>query len=226
MFSVEDALEKLAELVQDTLFSWGVTPKYHFNKWDQEFIIDMESHVADARPISTAQGAIIVKLIRQHRAYLEGAGMPAGAIDTLLATPVYRRTPYQSTVLPREVRWAGSNYLAFRCKFNQNVVDDIKRLRWNSPMFAGQGAPFFSQAAKLWIVWVSEDNLDHVMSVIRRHKFGFDSAVEQMFLRLANAKRDRGSVSLEDNQLKVDVSNDQFMHAWVQGMLMLDGQNV
>jgi hypothetical protein len=226
MLSVEDALEKLADLVQDTLYTWKKTPAYRFNKWDQEFIIDMHCHVVDKRPVSTAQGAIILKLIKQHRHYLEGAGLASGDIDALLASPVYRITPYQSTVLPREVRWLGGNSLAFRCKFNQNVVDDIKRLRWNNPLSTGQGSPHFAQNVKLWIVHVTEDNIEQVMSVIQRHRFAFDSDVEQMFLRIVNAPRNRGTIELKDDTLTVEVSNDFFMHTWTQGVLRLDGQSV
>lgn len=228
MLSVEDVLEALAELVEDSLYSFGSVPdpNISFNKWDQEFIIDMATHVKDRKQISTAQGAIVVKLIGRHRDLLERKGLPKESIDQLLLAPIYRLTPYTSTVLPREVRWCGGNTLAFRCKYNQNVIDAIKRLRHSNPIGIGTGAPFFLQSAKLWIVTVTDDNLEQVMQVIQRHKFAFDGDVEQMFLRMANTPLSRGSISVEDGQLVVEASNDHFMHAWTRGVLRLDGQDV
>lgn len=194
------------------------------NSWDERFIIDVAAHVKEDKPLSTAQGDIVVKLIGRYRRQLELLGFASGDIDVLIQHPTYRTPPYQSTQIPREVRWVGNNTLVFRCKFNRAIVDDIKKLR-GSNYFAKQ-TPYFNQDHKLWVVGINSTNLDRAMDLIKRHKFSFDDDVAEFFMHATNARDQRSSASVVDGAINIEVRDDDLLNAWLDEIQKLDPDHV
>jgi len=195
------------------------------NTWDRRFIEDVSSHAAAGQAISTAQGELAIKLIQRYRDHLVQIGIVAQSVDLLIQTPHYAQPPYQSTNLPREVRYAGDNKLVFRCKFNSGVIEDIKKLKGGNH-FASLQYPTFNRDHKLWIVDVNANNWEKAMDVIKRHKFAFDDQVTNYFLEVSNSLSQKSSVSVEGDQMTVVVRNDDFLAAWISGVASLENLNV
>jgi hypothetical protein len=224
MLTLEDCLELLDEInwdppVDSTGSTHGVV-----NTWDRRFISDVTYHVREGKALSTAQGELAKKLITRYRSALEITGVAAVDLDTMLASPAYRLPPFASTSLPREVRWAGDNYLVFRCKYNASIKDELKKLA-NVPN-ARTTVSKFNHAHKLWVVEVVSSNLEQVMDFIKRHRFGFDADVENYFLEAVNSRNQRSSVEIVDGQIKIIIRNDALLGHLVTDFLSLESANV
>jgi hypothetical protein len=142
-------------------------------------------------------------------------------VDQLLQFPQYDRPLYESTVLPREVRWAGDNKLVFRCKYNAAIIQDIKRLKTAS-LFSSIQYPFYMRDHKLWIVDVNAHNVKMVMDVIKRHKFEFDDAVAQFFLDIENHAGVTSQAKVSEQEILVTINDDSFLSAWINALLVLE----
>lgn len=184
------------------------------NSYDRRFIHDLTQYAQQGKAISTAQGDIALKLIERYRHILVASGYNDAEIGMLLITPVFKVAPYKSTILPREVRWAGDNKLVFRCKFNQSVVDDIRKLEGLNH-FITSSKPRFDHDNKLWVVTVSSGNYERVMDVIKRHKFQIDTTVEQYFLAVVNSLGQPSSIETEGDGFVITARNDDLLAAWV-----------
>ena len=219
MLTVEDCLEVLNSIV-------GHKTKYGFtiqDKWDRQFISDIAKHTSSGSNMSTTQADVIVKLIDRYRLHLSSVGIREIELKHLLTAPIFRKNPYQSTPIPREVRYIGGNYLAFRCKFNSNIVDDLKLLRNDMRLLRYQ-YPIYNQEYKLWIVPISSLNLDRVMSVIKRYKFDFDSGVENFLLEVTNTIGATPTIDIVDDSIEVVVQDDILLAEWTK--LMVGFENV
>lgn len=150
MLTLEDCLEALDSI------NWNppvtATGKSEIlNTWDRRFISDVTYHVREGKPLSTGQGSLALKLITRYRSCLVAYGISDAQLTQMLATPIYRQIPFASTTLPREVRWAGDNLLAFRCKYNAVIKEELKKLADGA---THSRVPKFNQAHKLWVVEV------------------------------------------------------------------------
>ncbi len=192
------------------------------NTWDRRFVEDVAAHAANGQAISTAQGDLAVKLIQRYRDHLIVVGIAPQSIDLLIAQPNYARVPYQSTNLPREVRYGGDNKLVFRCKYNSGVIDDIKKLKGTNH-FQAIPYPTFNRDHKLWIVDVNSGNWEKVMDVIKRHRFHFDDTVADYFLEVANSFSLKSDAVVDGDTITVKVRNDDFLGAWLNGIEALEG---
>lgn len=219
MTTVEACLKRLEHIADNPAqvgaFTYAIT-----NTWDKRFILDVAQHVDNGFAISTAQSSIILKLIQRYRDHLIADGVLEAAVDQLLAFPQYAKPPYQSVDLPREVRWAGDNKLVFRCKYNQGVVEDIKRLKGTNH-FLSLNYPVYVREHKLWVVDVNSGNHEKVMDVIKRHKFAFDDTVAQFFLDIENSKGKRSEISVQGDNIMVTVRNDDLLNSWLNALQTL-----
>lgn len=207
--TLEDFLDKLDDL-QYNKFTWPDGRRLEVsNSWDRRFITDVNSHVAGGNAVSTAQAEIIIKLVSRYRTHLETTGIDASKIDAIISYPQYRRQPHHSTRVAREVRWAGNNYLAFRCKYNAVIIEDIKKLKGYNPIDAV--SPWFNRELKLWIVRVDRGNLEKTMAVIKNHNFVFDGPVETFFLNAFNAIGQISQATVIDDNILIDVKDDDLL---------------
>lgn len=222
MLTVEECLKGLDKLVNHPVKDRAGNVYKISNTWDARFVNDVATHYRNGKAISTAQGEIAVKLIQRYRDHLIELGFHEQNVDALIALPIYEREPYQSTFLPREVRYAGDSKLVFRCKFNANVVEDIKRLKGVNH-FLSHPHPLWLAEHKLWVVDVNSANRERVIDVISRHNFQFDDTVAQFLMEATNAVSESSSVAMEGDQIKVVVRNDDFLAAWVNAVRVMEG---
>lgn len=220
MKTVESYLRILEDICQNPKPNAAGDELEITNTWDRRFIGDVAEHVANGAAISTAQSAIVLKLIERYRILITDRGHLDSEIAQLLLFPQYSKPPYQSDVLPREVRWAGDNKLVFRCKYNQGVIEDIKRLKGTN-YFLPRGFPLWHKDTKLWVIDVNSGNHEKVMDVIKRHKFAFDDAVAQFFLDIENGKGQRSDIEVNGDTIEITVRNDDLLNAWVNALQVI-----
>lgn len=227
MLTLEECLEKLDEINWEPAIDAAGLSLEISNTWDRRFISDICFHTRQNKPISTAQGDLALKIIGRYRAHLEASGISPIALDTLLTstTPSFRLPAHTSTLVPREVRWVGDSKLVFRCKYNPIIIEDIKKLKGVNH-FSSESYPLYSRDWKLWIVDVNSGNFERVMELIRRHRFAFDSAVENFFLECMKSIEMRSTADLDGDTIKVEVRNDDLLNAWLCNLVELDQASV
>lgn len=220
MLTIEDCLELLDEISEEPVQDQLGNLLEITNSWDRRFINDIASHTRQNQKISTAQSEIVIKLINRYEQHLVARGVNSLDLSRLVVSPAYRQNPYVSTVMPREVRWAGDNLLVFRFKFNAGIVEDVKRLRVESPYSFGMTS--FNRDFKVWTVSVNSENLDRVMDLIKRHNFNVDDTVIEYFLNAVNARGAKSSASLENGVINVTIKDDSFFDFWISSIYKLE----
>lgn len=215
MLTVEDLLEKLQHV---TVSKWK---KKITSSWDVNFINDVASKVRNGNSISTGQAKVVLKLIQRYKDVLvSDLCIDESKVDLVLKHPLYRQAPYESINLPREVRYAPPKYLLFRCKYNPNIINGIKKLK-GTRVFSHEAnnmaevTPRFNKKHKIWAVEVTESNLDKITKVISRYNFQFDSEVEQFILKCTNAIEEKTVIEHGENEIKITVKNDDFLDAYI-----------
>jgi hypothetical protein len=178
MLTVEDLLDGLYELASNCI---------ERDAWKTNFIYNVYSSVntSPGRALSTAQANVILKLARQHTSNLANRQKwKVADIQAAISRPQYKTPPVQSQNIPREVRYLGGNKLAFRFKMDETVTRELKALRNSHP----SEKAFFNRKYRVWVVTVSPVNLEAVQGIIARHKFAYEQATLEFFMRMTNGK--------------------------------------
>jgi len=179
MSTVEDILRGLGSLVVSRRIQ---------DEWNRNFISNVQEHVLNGKPLSTNQGAIVLKIAARVLPDLSKVmRISMDSLQQAISSPVYRNQPYQSISVKREVRYLGEDKLAFRFKLDSTVVSDLKSLRSANDMV--ESKPAFNQEYRLWVVQVTPGNLEKVFQLIQRHRFDFDEGVLEYMTLCTNSKK-------------------------------------
>lgn len=166
MLYVEDALILVARrlLFEDNLC--GLLS----GEWYSSFVSNMHAHISSGRSISTEQSRIILKIVERVQLRLVALGdVSAEDMVALLRSPTHRNPPYRTAQIKREVRFLGSNKLAFRFKFNDLIRRDLTNLKCDSE---------FNREHRIWIVSVTSETIAPIRKIIRHHRFELDDITE------------------------------------------------
>lgn len=217
--TVEDALEVFLDLIINaeidlfnTLFP---------DDWHSRFVSNVFGYVSQRKPLSSEQAKIVLKMVaRAKTALVEKEIVEEKKIDQLLANPKYRLAPYQSSSIPREVRYVGDNMLAFRFKMNDVIVDSIKSLRKKSDNFT-HDVIRFDHLARVWLVRVTRDTIDPIMQIIGKNRFQIDDATIE-YLTLATNSRGQPSTFVfdpESGKIVANICDNEIIASWVRYVL-------
>ena len=193
--------------------------------WTRNFIISLSKTLDGGRGLSTQQSKVFINLIKRLQAsnILTESGFKAEDIEQLILSPRHRIEPYQSTVMPKEVRYLGDNKIGFRCKRIDSVIHDIKALgnKGSDSSWKNNNRPFYSRSARMWVVSVTQETLKPIMNIIGKHDFGFDDAVIE-YLTLAENSRNATSTFAYDpdgQSIIINTCNNPVIESWVKDVL-------
>jgi len=213
---IEDCLERLDTI----LMSYPViTPPGYIHPtkivspWDQKFISDVSTHTQQGSALSTAQSAIVLKILQKYLGVFNAKH--STEVQQILHSPIYRKPLFESQSFPREVRWAGGGTLLFRFKFNAQISVDLRNLNSSLPELS---PPHLVHPYKLWKINVDNSNHKEVMSIIKRHNFEFDDEVLEFFMHVTNNLDNPTSLRITDDEIQVDVNNDILTTIWFDEM--------
>lgn len=212
VITVEDMLRGLGSLV--------VSRKIK-DEWSKNFISNVQAHVTNQSALSSGQSDTILKMATRYVGDLHKVmRTDLTSVQRAIAHPQYRRPVYQSISVKREVRYMGSNKLAFRFKADPTVVDDLKKLRnLDAEMVKGNPARF-EPSYRLWIVEVTAKNLDQVFSIISRHRFEHDMRVLEYLTICKNSKNHTTTAELEpeSNVIVANVVNNPMLATLIESL--------
>jgi hypothetical protein len=202
MLTVEELLVSLTNLVRA-----GVETR----DWNVSFISSVAQHVHAGRALTINQGKTVVKLASNHIAKIATArGLDASAVKHAIAFPSYRTPPVESANIKREVRYLGGNKLAFRFKMDPTVVAELKGLK---SALLSKDRSVFNQELRIWVVSVSNANLEKLFAIIKSNKFEFDDDVLQYMLTCSNSKGKSPTFKYDDKtgNIVVDVVDNPIL---------------
>ena len=157
---------------------------FTFTDWEAKFIRSVGMHPMNDRALSTRQGESVIRIGKKYRTTLFSRSEDMKKLEILLSNPTYRNEPFVSEIYPREVRYAGDNFLAFRFKMNEEVKSAIKAL---SPQNSAGQTVFFAKGPKVWVVPVTLSNVSRVQDVIAACDFNFDDPVLTLLANVASS---------------------------------------
>lgn len=241
---VEDLLIKIRNAIIGERLPFGGTkylkmPPFGdvFNDpWHRDFIQSVCKYADEKRSLSTKQAEIVIKIIDRIRPEIMSFGWATQQeLSNLIADPTYRVPLYESSNVPREVRYLGDNLLAFRCKANKVLTDRIKTLDnaaktgWldgtldNFNLAKDPRGPAVALKArfdwlhKIWIVPVYRFNLESIAELIADQRFNMDQETAN-YLRLAHKSLDQSSLFAIDAENKIILANicdDPILSGWI-----------
>ena len=183
--------------------------------WYVSFIHNVSKHIENDRPLSTEQGRIVLRLTVKFGKYLVSSGdITQESLNILLKNPVYRKSPYLSANIKKEVRHIGGNYIGFRFKFNELILESIRTLTDISET----NIPWFDRDFRIWMVPVFLSNLDRVRNVIAHHRFEMDIQVRD-YLALVQCSVGKPAIVVyndEDDSLIANVCDNELLSAWMK----------
>jgi hypothetical protein len=148
---------------------------YHLSDWTKNFIQNVASNLINREEpkLSTNQAHALKKVMPSFIKYLAiSNGYSKETLELMVANPTYKRPLYVSPAIKREVRHLGGNFIGFRFKYNPQLAKDIQ-------LKAEQGFFRFDKETKLWIVTVTEQNIQGVVHCIRENRFEIDELTQK-----------------------------------------------
>lgn len=226
MFTVEHALGVLHSFRNG---KYAEFQRMFKDKWYSDFIESVTGHVVYGKALSTYQASTVLKLLKRAEPMLVEHGyVQDGQITKLISYPIYNKMPYESSNMPREVRYVGDNMLAFRFKFNDTLIKEFSSLRMKSGHVINGGPrkptsdnAFFHKTLRLWFVRVNRDTIQSIMSIIKRYRFDFDDATVD-YLALAENSKSEESTFVYDPESEMIVANvcdNEIISMWVSTIL-------
>jgi hypothetical protein len=211
MIYVEDLLRGLGILVAAGTIT---------DSWRTNFINNVTFHVNSGYGLSTSQSRIILKTAENYVSSVASAlRVKRDDVKYAIDQPSYRKAPYQSTNVPREVRYIGMNKLAFRFKRDPVVTSDLKALSVRQ-QYVDEKVMWHTEY-KIWMVPVTNENLDGIMDVIKRHKFNPDSAVIEYLTLCTNSRKVTSTFVLDEAEetLYINICNNPLLAHVVSNLL-------
>lgn len=218
MITVEDVLEGLFRLF---CFNQSEFETCLPDKWFSNFVTNVHSHAAQGKTLSTEQVRITVRLAHRARNVLITNDIfQEPAFDRFLGNPICRKQPYQSSSVPREARYVGDNCIALRFKMNDVIVESIKALRKKNGFFS-DNVIRWDREARVWVIRVTRDTIDPLMSIIGENRFDVDDETVE-YLALAMNSREKPSTFVldpETGRIVANVCDNEVIAAWVTNVL-------
>lgn len=180
------------------------------NEWFLSFLNNIQVWVSEDKPLTTEQAKIVLKILAKTRPLFLSLGVPIGVIREMQFNPVYRRQPTLSSVMPREVRYLGSNLLGFRFKRNDTIMNDLKNLSYWAIVVK------FDHLLKLWVVPITSQTLTPIMTIIGKHRFEFDDEVAGYLADCHNVERGESAFSTTECM----IFDNDLLGQWVEAVLL------
>lgn len=234
MITIEDLLEELEHIVvlkSITVEGFHLRVNPITSSADLKFLQELSKRTSTGGCFSTKQAFIACKIIKKYAHLYEGATFTKTGrlspskeqITAICDNPVYRTIPYESTNVPREVRLLGNRKLGFKSKYSPIIINKIKSLSDKSNPISAN-FPYFNKKYRIWVVDVTERNLQSVMKVIKKFNFEFDEEVVQFLSDCSNSinQTSVAIVNNENNVIHVVNQNNALLSSWVEDLIQIE----
>lgn len=211
-------IEDLFEIVAETLLSDAKNGfEGHLNDtWSRNFVTSVFEQIERGSSLSSEQAKIVLMMIAEVSPYLVKHKLAdEDQLDALILSPKFRKEPYESKKIPKEVRHVGLNILAFRCKRIKPIIDDFYAIQRKSAYMP----PYYDFGLNLWIVPVTRNNIRDVIQLMRRHNFHSDEATDRWISMARESYNQPSTFTMEENIVVAKVYDNPIMALWMRNAL-------
>jgi len=187
------------------------------DQWACDFIKSLHASVLEGKTLSTEQGRVFLKTLNKYRNHF-----PANVLK-LIDAPYYKNAPYQSKIIPNEVRYLGGNYLGFRFKKNDNIRADLKKIsdKNRRSTLKRPSEVKYHSFLRIWVVELTRENFKDIVAIIGRHDFKFDDDVLE-YLTLADNSTGQKStfvVDPETGNIIANICDNAILLSWIKTVI-------
>jgi hypothetical protein len=204
MLFVEDGLKVLIEYYKCS----------NDDEWRSNFLKNMKNYIESDRPLSTEQSKVILKMLKKiSNTLVQKNIVQKSDLADLLNEPQFRMEPYPSKNIKKEVRYIGSNFLAFRFKFNEIIVEKFREL----VIFNETRRKIYFNYS-LWIVPVVVETILPIRDIISVHRFNMDETVRDYLILCENNRRKASTcvADTQNNVFVINVHNNKGLASWIE----------
>jgi predicted transcriptional regulator YheO len=220
---VEDLISEFASKVKSKDDQSLLAEMLRADDWTKRFVQSVDKSVEAGRPLSTEQSRVFMNIVKRYHKKGIFNIMRNFDIDSFIASPRHRQQPYASTNVPKEVRYLGDNKLAFRSKWIDEIVNDIKSLSNKSKDYSWKEyqRPYWNSQGRFWVVSLTSDNYNSVMKIIADHDFHFDDAVAEYLALASNSRGEKATFVLdaESGNIIANVCDNEILESWIKRVL-------
>ena len=248
---IEDLVIRLFDELESLIDPWNRPTSYQrdylpqpptnriiTDHYDLKFIWDIGFKIKFNMKISSKQADLLVKVLSKQADFFEKVGYSKESLDFLFENPVFRNPPYESMEIKREVRYIGNGRLAFRSLYNPKIVNDIRKIQGKESANYHKRVTIYSISSeipeenpediyfvgnyRIWVIEVTESNMNKVMRLIKGFAFEFDSDVENFFLNAENTKTLLSAAVIDQEEMVINTYNDRFLSSWLEEVILME----
>ena len=199
---VEDYLEVLAgkrdlagKISSGYLFG-AFSPIVSLARYDTSFLDDLTSSTLAGTGMTDKQAQLAAKIILKYQRQLASQGIDV----TPCTDPKYRR-PLR--YLDRSKRiWSDGSKIYLRFPYDSNMITQLREL-----LKARQGSAHFDKENKIWVIAVSEYNINFTVSWAKGHNFEIDQPIEQYLEEIIAVEQQSYKIQLCRTESGLELTN-------------------
>lgn len=238
MATIEDLLEDLHDGLLIPTSTWFASGRdflgYNIKEWDQNFLENVVKYTKKGGTLSTKQAQTAIKLLTKYKHLFDDIDKcihSSSIVESVCKSPNYRIEPYQTRIIKPEVRHVVDDILCFRFKYDDNIISSIKRLvpckifiKDYSLQTILTKYPYCEKG--LWFVKITCDNVEDVTKCIMEYEFHYTDEVLKVIADAMNAKVLPSTAIIENDKIKMQANNNEFLVYWLQYLIDCEGANV
>ena len=199
---VEDYLEVLAgkrdlagKISSGYLFG-AFSPIVSLARYDTSFLDDLTGSTLAGTSMTDRQAQLAVKIILKYQRQLTSKGIDV----TPCTNPKYRK-PLR--YLDRSKRiWSDGSNIYLRFPYDSNMITQLREL-----LKARQGSAHFDKENKVWVIAVSEYNINFTVSWAKGHNFEVDQPIEQYLEEIITVEQQPYKIQLCRTESGLELTN-------------------
>jgi hypothetical protein len=199
---VEDYLEVLAgkrdlagKISSGYLFG-AFSPIVSLARYDTSFLDDLTGSTLAGTSMTDRQAQLAVKIILKYQRQLASKGIDV----TPCTNPKYRKS---LRYLDRSKRiWSDGSNIYLRFPYDSNMITQLREL-----LKARQGSAHFDKENKVWVIAVSEYNINFTVSWAKGHNFEVDQPIEQYLEEIITVEQQPYKIQLCRTESGLELTN-------------------
>jgi len=217
---VEDYLEVLAgkrdlagKVSSGYLFG-AFSPIISLARYDTSFLDNLTGSTLAGTSMTDRQAQLAVKIILKYQRQLASKGIDV----TPCTSPKYRK-PLR--YLDRSKRiWSDGSNIYLRFPYDSNMITQLREL-----LKARQGSAHFDKESKVWVIAVSEYNINFTVSWAKGHNFEVDQPIEQYLEEIITVEQQPYKIQLCKTESGLELTNaspSMLDYIYAQGLSLDD----
>ena len=197
---VEDYLEYLAgyEVSLSALLQPQNTNRISLARYDIQIVNSMANNTMFGTALTDKQSELACKLILKYRRQFAKQGVDVTPIEN----PQFRMPPRQ--IDRTKAIWLEDSQIKVKFPYDQTMIKQIQEFKESS-----QGSARYYHDSKLWVLGLTEYNVNWIVSWGTANQFQLDPAVQELFDKIIACERQPFAMELVQRADRYEITNAQ-----------------